>query len=144
MLELAEVKETDIVFDLGSGDGRIVIAAAEQFGCKATGYEIDRELVKLSREKAEKAGAADLVTIEQADIFDVDLRQADVIVVFLLPKQLEQLIPQLKKLRPGVRIVSHQFKIPGIEPDRTIKRESAESGNDHPLHLWTAPLMTSK
>jgi len=144
MLRLAEVKETDVVCDLGSGDGRIVIAAAKQFGCKATGYEIDEELVKLSRERAAKAGVADLVTIERADIFDVDLRQADVVAVFLLPKQLERLIPQLDKLKAGARIASHQFKIPGIELDRTIKMRSTESGDDHAIHLWTVPLKKSK
>ncbi len=85
-----------------------------------------------------------MVTIEQGDIFKVDLSQADVIAVYLLPKQLELLIPQLKKLKPGSRIVSHQFEIPGIEPDKTIEMQSGEDGEGHTIHLWTAPLQKAK
>ncbi len=144
MLELAEVEKKSIVYDLGSGDGRIVIAAAEEYGCRAVGYEIDKELVALSREQAKKTGVAEMVTIEQGDIFKVDLSQADVIAVYLLPKQLELLIPQLKKLKPGSRIVSHQFEIPGIEPDKTIEMQSGEDGEGHTIHLWTAPLQKAK
>jgi tRNA G37 N-methylase Trm5 len=144
MLELAEVNKLDVVHDLGSGDGRIVIAAARKYGSRAIGYEIDKELVTLSREQAAKAGVVDRVTIEHGDIFKVDLHQADVIAVYLLPEQLEKLIPQLKKLKPGSRIVSHQFQIPGVKPDKTIEVKSAEDGDGHTIHLWTAPLVTSQ
>lgn len=143
MLESAGVKKTDVVYDLGSGDGRIVIAAAKTHGCKAVGYEIDRELAELSRERVKESGVEQLVTIEQKDIFTVDLSGADVIAVYLLPKQLEALLPQLEKLRSGSRIVSHQFAIPGIQQGKTIEVQSDEDGIRHKFHLWTAPLKKS-
>ena len=144
MLGLADVEKKSLVYDLGSGDGRIVIAAAKNHGCRAVGYEIDKELVTLSREQVAKAGVAELVAIERGDIFDVDLKQADVVAVYLLPKQLELLIPQFQKLKPGARIVSHQFEIPGIKPDRTIEVKSTEDGDAHKIHIWTAPISITK
>jgi tRNA G37 N-methylase Trm5 len=140
MLELAAVKTSDVVYDLGSGDGRIVMTAAQKYGCRAVGYEINRELVHLSRENARKAGLEPLVKFENRDIFTVDLSGADVIAVYLLPIQLEKLIPQLETLKPGSRIVSHQFEIPGINPDRIVTIESNEDGDRHTLNLWTTPL----
>ena len=140
MLELADVKKTDAVYDLGSGDGRIVIAAAKKYGCKAIGYEIDKELVELSRQKSEMAGVKSLVTIELQDLFTADLSNADVIAVYLLPKQLEKLLPQLEKLKPGARIVSHYFALPDIPPDKTVKVQSPEDSNEHTIYLWTLPL----
>ena len=140
MLEMADVKKTDVVYDLGSGDGRIVISAAKKYGCKAVGYEIDKELVELSRTKAEAAGVKSLVTIEAKDLFTADLRDADVIAVYLLPQQLEKLLPQLEKLKPGVRIVSHYFSLPDTKPDRTLTVKSPEDSNEHTISLWTTPL----
>ena len=140
---MAEVKPTDVVYDLGSGDGRIVITAAHKHGCRAVGYEIDRELVETSRERAKQAGVERLVTFEQQDIFTADLRDADVIAVYLLPQQLEKLLPQFGKLKPGTRIVSHHFEIPGVKPDKTVEIKPAEDGEGHTLHLWTAPLHPS-
>jgi len=140
MLELAKVKKTDVVYDLGSGDGRIVITSAKKYGCRAVGYEIDKELLESSRAKAEAAGVKTLVTLKFKDLFTADLRDADVIAVYLVPKQLEQLMPQLEKLKPGARIVSHLFAIPGIKPDRAITCESREDGERHTLSMWTAPL----
>ena len=80
-----------------------------------------------------------LVTIETKDLFMADLRNADVITLFLLPQQLEKLAPQLEKLKPGTRIISHQFAIPGVSPDRTVKIESTEDSAQHTLYLWTCP-----
>jgi len=136
MLDLARVKKTDVVYDLGSGDGRIVISAARDYGCKAIGYEIDPELVTLSREKARADDVEKLVTIEKADVFNVDVSAADVVTLYLLPQQNEKLVPQLKKLKPGSRIVSHQFEIPGMKPDKTVTLESKESGEKHTLFLY--------
>jgi ribosomal protein L11 methylase PrmA len=144
MLELANVQKKDLIYDLGSGDGRIVIAAAKKYGCRAVGYEIDRDLVESSRENVGKAGVERLVTIEQKDVFTADLSKADVIAVYLLPKQLEKLVPRLQELKPGSRIVSHQFEIPGIKPDKTIEVKSAEDGDGHTIHFWTVPLVISK
>ena len=133
MLKLAEVKKSDLVYDLGSGDGRIVITAAKTYGCRAIGYELDKELVEQSRAKAEMAGVKSLVTIESKDLFTADLRDADVVAVYLLPQQLEKLLPQLETLKAGTRIVSHQFEIPGHKADRTITLESREDGANHTI-----------
>ena len=140
MLELAEVKKSDIVYDLGSGDGRILITAAKKYGCKSVGYELDKELVDSSRAKSEAASVKSLVTIEHKDLFTADLSDADVLAVYLLPQQLTKLLPMLEKMKPGSRIVSHQFEIPGVPPDKTLRIRSNEDGQEHTLHLWTLPL----
>ena len=140
MLELAGVTKADVVCDLGSGDGRIVMTAARKYQAKAVGYEIDAELVQLSRGKIKKQKLIELATVEHRDFFTVDLSSADVITVFLQPPVLERLRPQLKMLRPGSRIVSHFFAIPGVRPDKTIEFESADDNERHTLHLWTLPL----
>ncbi len=144
MLELTNIKKSDVVYDLGSGDGRIVITAAKKYGAHSVGYEIDKELVELSRENAAKAKVENLVTIHHQDLFKADFTEADVVAVYLLPKQLEALIPQLKKLKPGSRIVSHQFAVPGIEPDKVIEIESKEDGAVHKIFLWTTPIQKPK
>ena len=140
MLDLAELKKTDVVFDLGSGDGRIVISAAQRFGCRAVGYELDKDLVAASHAKAEAAGLKSFVNFELRDLFTVNLRDADVIAVYLLPQQLEKLVPQLENMKPGSRVISHQFEIPGVMPDRIISVESKETGEKHFLHLYRLPL----
>ena len=141
MLALAEVKKANVVFDLGSGDGRIVIAAAKDYGCKAIGYEIDAELVLLSRETAKAADVDMLATFEKSDVFDVDTAPADVVTLYLLPQQIEKLIPQLKKMKRGSRVVSHQFAISGMKPTKTIEVESKETGETHTLNLYTLPFV---
>lgn len=140
MLQLAVVKKSDVVCDLGSGDGRILIAAAKEYGCKALGYEIDAELVSASRQTATDKGVKQLVTIERADIFTADLSQVDVVTLYLLPSQNEKLIPQLRKMKAGSRIVAHQFEIPGIKSERMISVESQETGEKHQLYLYRLPL----
>lgn len=144
MLKLAEVKKTDILYDLGSGDGRIVITAAKDHGCRAIGYELDKELVTSSRAQAEAAGVSSLVDIEFKDLFTANLGDADVVAVYLLPQQLEKLLPQLKKLKPGARIISHQFEIPGVKADRKVTMKSAVDGESHTLYLWTTPVKESQ
>jgi precorrin-6B methylase 2 len=139
MLELARVKPTDLVYDLGSGDGRVPMAAATKYGCRAIGVEIDTELVNLSRAHIKKQGLDHLVTIEEKDVFTVYLGQADVVVLYLLPNQLEKLLPQLKKLKPGSRVVSHQFEIPNLADQRTVSLQSNEDDAAHTVYLWTAP-----
>jgi outer membrane protein assembly factor BamB len=140
MLQEAEVKRTDVVVDLGSGDGRYVIAAAKKIGCKAMGYEIDARLVQRSREAVARENLGTLASIEHKDIFTVDLSGADVITVFLYPRLMERLIPQFEKLKPGSRIISHQFEMPGVKPDKTLIVESKEDGDNHRIFLWTTPL----
>ena len=143
MLKLAGVEKQDVVYDLGSGDGRIVIAAAKTYGVQAVGVEIDPELIKLSQQRMQESKLADLVTIRHEDMFQVDLSQADVVAVFLYPRLLERLRPQFAKMKPGSRIVSHQFLMLDVEPDQVITLESTETGDRHTLYLWTTPLKTA-
>ena len=101
MLRLADVKRGDVVYDLGCGDGRIVIAAAKKAGARAIGFDIDPEMVQRSRENVKTAGVGHLVTIQERDIFELDLREASVITLYLLPELNVRLIPQLDKLKMG-------------------------------------------
>jgi ribosomal protein L11 methylase PrmA len=110
MLRLAQVTAADVVFDLGSGDGRIPIAAARTFGARGVGIEIDDRLVRLANENAARAGVADRVTFVHGDLFQADIANATVVAVYLLPGLNIRLIPKFKReLRPGARIVSHHF-----------------------------------
>jgi SAM-dependent methyltransferase len=144
MLELAEVKKDDVVYDLGCGDGRIVIAAAKKFGCKAVGYDIDPERVKDSRDNVKKNNVGDLVTIKQEDIFTLDLSKANVITLYLLPELNVKLIPQLEKLKPGSRIVSHDFDMRGVKPKKVVQVTPKDSSREHTVYLWVTPLEKEK
>jgi SAM-dependent methyltransferase len=139
MLRLADVKQTDIVYDLGCGDGRIVIAAAKKAGCRAYGFDLDPEMVEKSIRNVKKEKLEALVTIEQKDIFDLDLSRASVVTLYLLPELNVALIPQLEKMKPGSRIVSHNFDMEGIDPDveATVHRKDGKSNK---VYLWTTPL----
>jgi ankyrin repeat protein/outer membrane protein assembly factor BamB len=142
MLELAVVGKDDVVYDLGSGDGRILIAAAKRYGCRAVGYEIDPNLVQESRAKAKEAGLEDRVKVEAADLFSADLAPASVVTLYLGEANNRRLVPQLRKLKAGARIVSHahDLGIPGLKPEKTVRMMSREDGVEHVVHLWTAPL----
>lgn len=134
MLQLAAVTKNDIVFDLGSGDGRIPIAAARLHGAHAVGIELDSRLIKLSRCRAREAKVETLVEFRQQDMFRTDLRDATVVTLFLFPELNARLRGKLlAELRPGTRIVSHRFGLGDWLPERTIEAE----GN--PLMLWTVP-----
>ena len=122
MLELAAVDDGDVVYDLGSGDGRIVIAAAREYGSRAVGIEIHPELVERSEAAAREAGVDELVRFEQVDFFEADIREATVVAIYLHPKVNRRLKPLfLEQLEPGTRVVSHRFEIPGWRPDRKAK-----------------------
>jgi SAM-dependent methyltransferase len=144
MLELAAVGERDVVYDLGCGDGRIVIAAAKKYGARGVGYDIDPRRVAEARANAKAAGVAHLVSIEEADIFTLDLSGASVITLYLFPDLNVRLIPQLEKLAPGSRIVSHDFDMKGVSPDVYLEMDAPDvSGNGMRLHRiygWTAPI----
>lgn len=140
MLEMAQVKKDDLLYDLGCGDGRIVIAAAKKYGCKAVGYDINPERVKQSRKNVDANDIGDLVKIEQADVFELDLSDANVITLYLLPSLNVKLIPQLEKLKPGSRIVSHDFDMRGVKPDKVVKIKPEDSYREHEVYLWTTPL----
>ncbi len=144
MLELADVKRTDLLYDLGCGDGRIVVMAAKKYGCRAVGYDIDPERIKESLENIKKNQVEKLAKIERRDIFTLDLAPANVITLYLLPSLNVRLIPQLEKLKPGSRIVSHDFKMKGVKPDKVVKMMSKEDNHRHRVYLWTTPLKKRK
>jgi len=153
MLELAEVKAGDVVYDLGCGDGRIVVTAAKKFGVKAIGYDIDPQRVKEARENVKKAGVEHLVRIEEADVFTLDLTGASVITLYLLPALNVRLMPQLAKLKPGSRIVSHNFDMRGAKPVSTTpvqippgEAENAffEEDGVHTVYKWVVPWEAEK
>jgi hypothetical protein len=135
MLEAAQITSQDFVIDLGAGDGKIPIAAAKQFGARALGIEYDPAMVQLARCYADAEGVADKVEIRQADIFQTDLSDADVVTLYLLPKLNRQLRPKLLALEPGTRIVSNRFKMGPWQPDRDIIIE----GMMNPAYLWIVP-----
>jgi outer membrane protein assembly factor BamB len=140
MVEAADVRAEDVVCDLGCGDGRVLVTAARRHGCRALGYDIDPECVRMSRANVAAAGLGRLVTVEQRDLFTVDLRDVDVVMLYLSPELNERLLPQLARLRPGARVVSHAFGIPGVHPDRVVSVASEEDGLDHAVYVWVAPL----
>lgn len=145
MLELAEVKKDDLLYDLGCGDGRIVVAAAKEYGCRCVGFDIAEERVRESLANVEMNGVADLVRIEQKDIFTLDLSEATVVTLYLLPRLNVRLIPQLEKLKPGSRIVSHDFDMKGVKPDKVVTVQGErEDYHDHTVYLWVTPLKKEK
>ena len=139
MLEVAGVTEDDVVYDLGSGDGRVPIIAAEQFGARGFGVEIDSALVAKARAKAREAGVSDRVRIRQGDLFNVDLRDATVVTLYLWPEINIRLRPKLlRELDPGDRIVSHDFRMGDWEPDRVVDAGEGNTGEET-IYLWTVP-----
>lgn len=140
MLKTASIKQSDLVYDLGCGDGRIIVAAAKRFGCRGVGYDIDPQRVKESLDNVAKERVGKLVEIKQEDIFTLDLGRADVIMLYLLPEMNVKLIPQLKKLKPGSRIVAHNYTIDGIALEKSFTVKSLEDGVNHRVFLYVAPL----
>lgn len=139
MLEMADVRPGEIVYDLGCGDGRIPVAAAKRFGVRAWGFDINPVRVKESLENVASNKVKHLVTIKHADVFELDLSKADVITLYLLPQLNVKLIPQLDKLKPGCRIVSHDFNMEGVRPKREITFTPG-GGREHRIFLWETPL----
>ena len=139
MLELADVRKGEIVYDLGCGDGRIPVTAAKKYGSRAFGWDINPVRVKESLENVERNNVKQLVTIKLGDIFELDLSKADVITLYLLPQLNVKLIPQLEKLKPGCRIVSHDFNMEGVKPKRELSF-TPQGGRDHRIYLWVTPL----
>jgi len=140
MLEMVRVKKSDLLYDLGCGDGRIVVMAAKKHGCKAVGYEIVPELVEKGRKIIEKRKVEHLAKIKQEDIFKLDLSEPSVVTLYLLPNMNIKLIPQLMKLKPGARIVAHDYPIGGIKADKSVTMTSNEDNVKHTIYLYTAPL----
>ena len=136
MLQLAEIREGDVVYDLGSGDGRIVITAASRYGVKAVGFEIDSNLVKTSRENVKEARLAHLVEIRDEDILNANLSPASVVTLYLYPGanlRLRSMI--MRQLKPGSRVVSHQFTMGSWKPDR-VDQITDSTGLLRTLYRW--------
>ncbi len=132
MLKLARVTPSDVVYDLGSGDGRIVIAAAKKYGARGVGIELDPELIKTATKNARKAGVADKVTFIQADLFKADLSDATVVTLYLSNSINRRIASILQRqLKPGARIVSHRFDMGDWKPEADVRLEGTH------VYLWT-------
>jgi precorrin-6B methylase 2 len=144
MLELAGTRAGDLVADLGSGDGRIVIAAARKYGARGLGIELDAALAAASRKNAAAADVADRVSIVHGDVLTADFSQASVVTVYLLPDLIGKLEPRfMSELKPGTRIVSHSFRMASWRPDRTetvrVAQPHPGQGDESTLYLWVVP-----
>ncbi len=166
MLDVAKVTKNDVVYDLGCGDGRIVVSAAKKLGARGLGFDIDPERVKEANENVKGANVGSLVSIKAENVFSVDLSPATVVTLYLLPELNVKLIPQLEKMRPGSRIVSHDFDMEGAIPDGHWTVSAPEFVNaegysswkgaavpedkknykerTHEIYLWTIPLKKTK
>jgi ribosomal protein L11 methylase PrmA len=133
MLRLAQVTSGDVVYDLGSGDGRIVIAAAKEYGARGVGIEIDPDLVRDAAENARRADVSDRVHFLNQNLFDADMSEATVVTLYLLPSLNARLQPKLTQLRPGTRIVSHAFGIGTWAPQQTMEVAGEK------IYFWTIP-----
>ena len=134
MLELAKVGKGDVLYDLGSGDGRIPVTAAKRFGIRATGIDIDPQRIAEANENARKNGVSHLVRFRQENLFKADFSQATVVTLYLLPDLNVKLRPRLlAELKPGTRIVSHQFDMGTGQPERKLEL------NGRTIYLWTVP-----
>lgn len=138
MLEMAQVTKDDVVYDLGCGDGRIVIAAAKKYGCRSVGVELRPEVVEEARRNAERAGVADLVEIRQADILTTDFSDATVVAIYLLPDFNARLRPRFNQLKTGSRVVSYMFKMPGVPPKE--KAQWTKGDDERTVYLWVTPI----
>ena len=136
MLVIAEVTESDTVYDLGCGAGRIVITAAVRYGCQAVGIELDAELCRYARKNAITNNVEELVTIRQGDVLTEDLSGGDVVCLYLMPGLLSNLQPRLRALKVGTRIVAHDKAIPGWKPTRTQRVWSEVDQRDHMVYLY--------
>jgi len=147
MLKLAGVKKTDIVYDLGCGDGRIVISAAKNFGARAVGIDINPVRIGEARENAKKSGVEKLVRFEENDLFEANFREATVVTLFLLPHINLKLRPKLlEDLKPGTRVVSNTFDMGDWKPDKEVivPDTTDDSYLSHKLYLWTVPAQAGK
>lgn len=133
MLKLANVKKGDVLYDLGCGDGRIVVTAARDYGATGVGFDIDPQRIAEANANAKSAGVADKVKFVNANLFDTDLNKATVITMYLLPTVNMKLRPKILALKPGTRIVSHAFDMGDWKPDRTETVDGAT------IHFWTVP-----
>jgi SAM-dependent methyltransferase len=147
MLKLAEVKKTDIVYDLGCGDGRIVISAAKDLGARGVGIDINPVRIGEAKENARKAGVEKLVRFEENDLFEADIHEATVVTLFLLPQVNLKLRPKLlHDLKPGTRIVSNTFDMGDWKPEKeaVVPDTDEQSYLSHKLYFWIVPAPAGK
>ena len=147
MLKLGEVKQTDVVYDLGCGDGRIVIAAAKNLGARGVGIDINPVRIGEAKENARKAGVEKLVRFEENDLFEADIHEATVVTLFLLPHINLKLRPKLlHDLKPGTRIVSNTFDMGDWKPEKEfiVPDTEVDSFLSHRLFLWIVPASAAK
>jgi precorrin-6B methylase 2 len=143
MLRVANVNANDVLYDLGSGDGRIVITAAQHFGARGVGIEIDPQLIRDANDNALKAGVADRVRFLRGDIFEADIREATIVTLYLLPDVNMMLRPKLlRELRPGTRVVSHNYDMGDWRPEKTIT--VTLSDGSHTIYYWVVPPRDSR
>ncbi|MCX8187937.1 MAG: class I SAM-dependent methyltransferase [Nitrososphaeria archaeon] len=135
MLSLADPHPDELLVDLGSGDGRIVIAASRDYRCKSIGVEVDRALIDYSRRKISRLGLLN-ARIVKGDLHEFDFADADVVTLYLLPKTLEALKPKILKLKRGSRVICHDFKIPGLEPQEVYFLKSGITGRIHRIYYY--------
>lgn len=145
MLELAELAAGDVVLDLGCGDGRLVIGAAKQFGCRGRGYDIDPELIEECKRNAMQAGVQDLVEFHVQDIYELDISDATVLLLYLLPEMNLRLLPQMQTMADNARVVTHDFEVPGVGIEREVRVEDKTGPKHmhmtHRVFLYRAPLL---
>ncbi len=139
MIEMAQIKKGDVLYDLGCGDGRIVVTAAKKYGIKAVGIDIDPQRVKESLENVKTNGVEKLVKIKQGDIFEEDISEATVVTLYLLPDLNVKLMPKLAKLKAGTRIISYQFDMRGAKPAEVIQLKDNDNGWSRTIYKWVVP-----
>jgi SAM-dependent methyltransferase len=140
MLKIASVTKQDVVYDLGCGDGRMLVLAAKKYGCRGIGYDIDPERVSAALDNVKRNDVGRLVKIVQADLYKLDFSQADVLSLYLLPDINRKLIPQFDRLKPGSRLVFHDYGLEGYAADQTLRIISNEDNAHHTIFLYTLPL----
>jgi SAM-dependent methyltransferase len=144
MVELAELSPNDLAYDLGCGDGRIIITAALKTGCRGVGFDIDPVRVAEARENVKRHGVEHLVEIREQDVFTVDMSEANVALFYLLPWMTRKLVPQFQQMKPGSRLISHDFSLGDnvklIPAEKTITLYDDERNDNHYIHRWIVPL----
>jgi len=135
MLQLARVGPDDVLYDLGCGDGRLLIAAARRWGTRGVGIDIDAACLQLAQQQAQDAGVAQLISLQQGNLYESDVSAATVVALYLLPHLNVRLLPRLlQQLRPGARIVSHQFDMGDWEPDQMLQLPSSQE--ESTIYVW--------
>ena len=134
MLEAAHIKTTDVVYDLGGGDGRVVITAAQKYGCKAVGVEIRPDLCRQAQKRIKSLGLEDRVSMMEDSALRIDLSPADVVTMYFLTSSNERLKPSLEKMKPGSRVISNEFPVKGWKPIEVLQVKSGSM--DHTIYVY--------